>query len=169
MKQKYQKWNKMLELFFEQPEKQFTLREIVKQTKIPLATAQRYVKELQEQNIITREIKANATPYFRFRKTFFLIDKLFTSDLMEYLEKEFSPSVIILFGSVRKGEYDKQSDIDIFVETTAEPKNISLKEFEKKLGHKIQLFIEKDINHLPKDLRNNIINGIKLRGYFQLK
>ncbi len=169
MKQKYQKWDKLLKLFFENSENQFTIRKIGKQTKIPTASVQRYVKQLQEDGLLTKENQANITPYFKFKKAVFIIDKLFTSGFVDYVEKTLSPSVLIVFGSVRKGEYDKESDIDMFIETTKEQENISLHEFEKKLGHKIQLFIEKDINHLPSDLLNNVINGIKLKGYFRLK
>lgn len=169
MEQKYQKWNKLIELFFEESEKHFTIRDIAKQTKIPQATVQRYVKALQKEGMLTEKNKANITPYFKFKKTFFLIDKLFTTGTIEFLETIYAPSIIILFGSVRKGEYDRESDIDLFIETTKEKKEILLKPFEKKVGHKIQLFIEKDINTLPTELRINIINGIKLRGYIQLK
>ena len=169
MRQKYQKWDRLLQLFFESSEKEFTIREISKQIKIPRASVQRYLKQLQEEGLLTKENKTIVTPYFKFKKTFFLIDKIFTSGLLDYLETELAPSTIIVFGSVRKGEYDKESDIDLFIETTKEKKEINLKEFERKLGHKIQLFLEKNINNLPSDLRNNVINGIKLRGYFQLK
>ena len=87
---------------------------------------------------------------------------------MQYLEKGFNPSCIILFGGARKGEYDKESDIDIFIESTKEAK-ADLAKFEREMGHLIQLFIEKDINDLNPRLRNNVINGIKLRGYFKVK
>lgn len=169
MKQMYQKWDKLLRLFFEQSEKQFTIRKIAKETKIPHASVQRYLKLLQKEGLITKENKANSTTYFKFRKAFFLIDKLFTSELIDYLEKIFAPSVIIVFGSVRKGEYDQESDIDLFIETTRDKKEVSLELFEKKLGYRIQLFIENDIKKLPPELLNNIINGIKLQGYLQLK
>ena len=46
---------------------------------------------------------------------------------------------------------------------------INISQFEKKLGHKIHLFIDVDINKLPKELFNNIINGIKLIGYIKIR
>ena len=48
-------------------------------------------------------------------------------------------------------------------------KNVNLKKFEKKLGHKIQLFVESDINKLHSNLFNNVVNGIKLFGSFKIK
>ena len=165
---KYQKWDKILELFFEFPTKGFTIREISKKTRIPTSSVQRYLKALSKEGFIDKENKAVITPYFKFRKTFFIIDKIFKSGLMEYLNKKFNPSCVILFGGARKGEYDKESDVDLFIESTKEMK-ADLAKFEKELGHVIQLFVEKDINDLNPRLRNNVINGIKLAGYFKIK
>lgn len=163
-----QKWNKILELFFEYPNQSFTIREISKRTKVPTSTIQRFLLKLRKDYLITEENKANQTFYFRFLKSFYLINKILESGLIDYLEKEFNPSAIIIFGSVRKGEYEADSDIDLFVETTKK-KEVDLINFEKKIGHKIQLFMKKDINEFPKPLLNSILNGIKLRGYFKIK
>ena len=76
--------------------------------------------------------------------------------------------VIILFGGIRKGEYDNESDIDLFVESTKKIK-IDLSKFENMLKHDVQLFVEKDIKNLPDRLFNNIVNGIKLKGYLKIK
>ena len=51
------------------------------------------------------------------------------------------------------------------IKKTMPPLNV----FEKKLGHKIQLFTEADINNLPDRLFNNVINGIKLEGFFKIR
>ena len=168
MELKYQKWNKIMQMFFENPQKTFTLRIISKQTKIPLSSVQRYVEQLKKSNLITLSNKAENTPYFKVRKTQFFINKMFTSGLIDYLEKQLQPSVIILFGSIRKGESDQTSDIDLFIETQ-KIKTVDLSKFEKKLKHKIELHLKENINELPKRLFNNIINGIKLRGYINIK
>jgi len=167
MVQENQKWDKILELIFEY-NKKFTIREISKITKIPSSTVQRYLKKLRKGGFITKENIAIITPYFKFRKAFFIIDKMFKSGLIEYLKKELVPNTIIVFGSIRKGEYEKDSDIDLFVESSVR-KKVDLKKYEKKLGHKIQLFIKSDINQLQTNLFNNIVNGIKLYGSFKIK
>lgn len=112
--------------------------------------------------------RAASSQYAKFIKAAFMIDKLFQSGLIEYLDKKLSPSAVIVFGSARKGEYDQDSDVDVFVETTKEAK-VELQEFEKKIGHSIQLFAEKDINSLPPHLLNNVVNGMKLTGYFKVR
>lgn len=166
MVQMYQKWDKVLELFFEYSNKEFSVREISKRTGIPSSSIHRYLKGLGKEEFI-KERKANITPYFKFKKAFFIIDRLFKEKLIDYLEEKFVPSVIVVFGSIRKGEYDNESDIDLFVESTKKV-DVDLSIFEKKLGHKIQLFIEQDIKDLQPHLRNNVVNGIKLSGYLSV-
>ncbi|MBU0894878.1 MAG: nucleotidyltransferase domain-containing protein [Nanoarchaeota archaeon] len=168
MAQENHNWDKVLELFFEFSSKSFTVREISKKTKVPSSTVQRYLERLRENEMINQDNIANINPYFKFKKTFFIIDKIYESGLINYLEENFVPETIILFGGMRKGDYDSESDIDLFVSTTKGVK-LDLKKFEKKLGHNIQLFLKKDINELPTHLFNNVINGIKLSGYFKIK
>ncbi len=163
-----QKWNKILGLFFEHPKRDFTVREISKKAKIPSSSVQRYLKELKKENLIAKENKPIINIYFKFLKAFFIIEKMHKIGLINCLRKELNPSVIIVFGSVRKGEYDSESDIDLFVESPVK-KKIDLRKFEKELNHKIQLFVYSDINKLQPNLFNNVINGIKLFGSFKLK
>lgn len=165
---KNQKWHKILWLLFGHPGKRFTIRQIARKTGIPPSSVQRYVKEIRKEGLITGENKLAGSRYAKFVKAMFIIDELFNSGLIDYLDKRLSPSAIIVFGSARKGEYEHESDIDLFVETTKEPK-VELREFEKKIGHSIQLFIEKDINELPPRLFNNVVNGIKLTGFFKVR
>ena len=157
-----------MELFFEYPNQQFRIREISRYTKIPKSTVQRYVNALKRDKILDKKHKLILTSYTKFIKSYSIIKKLFVSGSVNYLEKAYVPSTIILFGSARKGEYIKESDIDIFIETTKNSK-VDLSQFEKKIKHKLHLFIEPDINKLPKELFNNIINGIKLTGYVKIK
>jgi len=163
-----QKWNKILELILEYPDKGFTIREISKETNIPSSTIQRYIKKLKKEGFVSEENRANITPYFRFFKAFFFIDKIYKSGLIDYLIENLNPGVIIVFGSIRKGEYYHDSDIDLFIESTSR-KELDLRTFEKKLKHKIQLFIEQDIDKLQPNLFNNVVNGIKLYGSFRVK
>lgn len=160
--------DKILERFYEYPEKKFTVRAIASQTKIPKSTLQPYLIELKKKNLITKDNKASNTKLFKIKKTNYYIEKLFESGLIEFIENELASDCIILFGSFRKGESVKESDIDLFVETHMK-KEIDLKKYERKLKHKIQLFIEKNIKDLQPRLFNNVVNGIKLSGSFKLK
>ena len=90
------------------------------------------------------------------------------SGLLDYLEEKYSPECIVLFGSTAKGMDDKESDIDIFIMSPSK-KNISIERFEKILKKEIQLFIFDRQEFLKqKDLANNIVNGIVLRGHLEV-
>ncbi|MEK6823957.1 MAG: nucleotidyltransferase domain-containing protein [Nanoarchaeota archaeon] len=162
------KENQILELFYENQNQRFTIREIAKTAKIPRTTAHRVVESLKKQGLINKENSVNENLLFKTKKINFFIEKIVFSGLIEELINKLNPSCIILFGSVRKGESIKESDIDLFVESQLK-KHIDLSKFEKKIGHKIQLFIEPEINKLQKNLFNNVVNGIKIYGAFNLK
>lgn len=168
MAQMFQKWDKILELIFEYPNQSFSVREIAGKTGIPSSSVQRYLKQIRSEKITNEDNNFTSNSYSKFLKAFFIIDKIYKTGLVEHLKEKLNPSTIIVFGSVRKGEYDYESDIDIFIETAVK-KELKLKNFEDKLKHKIQLFIEKDINKLQPNLLNNVVNGIKLYGSFKIK
>jgi len=76
------------------------------------------------------------------------------------------PDVIILFGSASRGEDLKQSDVDLYLQ--CKEKSLELKKYEKILGRIIKIFFEEDFNKLSKEFRNNIINGVILKGYLRV-
>jgi len=95
-----------------------------------------------------------------------MIDKIIQSQLIEYLEEKINPELIVLFGSIQKGTYRKESDIDLFIKS--DERKVDLSTFEKKLGHKITLFFEKDFKKLSTGLLSNIINGYVLSGTIEV-
>ncbi len=162
------KINKILELFYENIGKKLTIRGISKKTKIPRASVHNIIKLLKKENLITKDNLATNTLFFKTKKINYYIERIVESGLINELINTLNPSCIILFGSIRKGDSVKESDIDLFIEASIK-KDINLKKYEKRLGHKIQLFIESDIHKLQKNLFNNVINGIKIYGGFSIK
>ena len=76
-----------------------------------------------------------------------------------------APKSIVLFGSYQRGEDIENSDIDLFIESKKEKLDINI--FEKKLKRKIELHFKEDFTSYPKELKNNIINGIVLSGFLE--
>lgn len=153
---------RILRVYFENPGKDFTVREISKLTNIPRATAHKKMMEIKNKKYFEDEL------FFKVKKTNYYIEEIFSSGLIRFLIDELNPSLIILYGSFRKGESDKNSDVDLFVESPVR-KDIDLKRFEKKIGHKIDLFIESKLDNLNPNLFNNVVNGIKIYGVFKVK
>lgn len=166
---------KIMELFFEEPARSFQLREISRLTKMAPTSVRHYLKELSAEKLIGKHTKTIYPSYsanetnrlFKIYKQQTIILKLYLSGLIDYLEEQLHPASIILFGSVRKGEYTKKSDIDLFIQ--AEPKELDLNRYRKQLKHRINIFYEEDISKISKELLNNIINGIKLSGYLKIR
>jgi len=166
---------RIMALFFEEPARNFQLRETSRITGIAVTSAKKYLKELLAEGLVRKSSEtlypsylANETnSMFRVYKQVDMLLKIHSSGLVEYLEKTTLPNCIILFGSARKGEYTKKSDIDVFVQS-AEHK-LELKAFEKKLNHRINVMFEADLKNLSKELLNNLINGIVLYGFLKVK
>lgn len=164
----------ILELFFEHPSQDFQIRGIAKLLKIPKTTVSYHIKDLLKKKLIIKEKKnvfpsfrANETALFKVCKQQSMTLKIYKSGLTDHLEEKTLPRCIVLFGSVRKGEYDAKSDIDIFVQSSEQ--KLDIKKFEKKLNHKINVLFEAELEDLSKELLNNIINGIVLYGSLRLK
>jgi len=102
---------------------------------------------------------------FRRYKSIFNLTSVFESGLVEFLEKKLTPNSIVIFGSYRRGEDVEESDIDLFIETVEE--ELDMSPFEKKLKRKIQLHFKKDFTLYPRELKNNIINGIVIHGFLE--
>ncbi len=163
------KQDNLLEYFYEYPTKHFTVRDLAKRTHLPKSTVHVGLVALRKEGLISSDNSAILNDVYKIKKIHFFIEKLFMSGCISFLEKKLSPSCIILFGSIRKGESEKESDIDLFVETTQKTEAFSLDLFEKKIGHPIQLFKYEKITDLPDRLFNNVVNGIKLKGFFTIK
>ncbi len=158
----------ILKVYFENPEKRFTIRDLSKKTHIPRSTVHKKLADLIKQKLIDKENMAGDGLFFKFKKINYYTEKLAKTGLVNFLIENLNPSCIILFGSVRKGESNKESDVDLFVESSSK-KDLDLRKFERKIGHKIDLFIEPDLKKLNSNLFNNVVNGIKLFGSFKIK
>lgn len=164
---------KVLKIFLDSPTYRFGLREISRKIKLSFPSVKRYLLELEKENLI-RVIKEKGNPIylaeidsekFKFYKIISIQYELFDSRVIDYLWKKISPEAIILYGSYRKGESIEDSDIDIFI--IGKKDRVELDKYEKIIGKKIHVIIEE--NHkISNELKNNLINGIVLKGYFKV-
>lgn len=171
----------ILNFFIKEPEKQFHVRQISKLLDKSPTTISKYLKELEEKNILKSEKKLNHLLFkanvenekFKQLKLNYNLNLLYDSGLVDYLIKELNyPEAIILFGSFARAENSSASDIDLLIISSSK-KEAKLTKFEKKLGYKIQIFIhsKRDIEKMKeknKELLNNWINGITLYGFWEV-
>ncbi len=165
---------KILELFIENPSKDFSVRGIARKLDLSHATVIKYVSNLFSLNLIKKKEDTLYPTYYantesdkyKFYKKNYILFKIKESGIVGYIQKQTLASSIILFGSCSKGAFTEKSDIDIFVEAKESGSDIS--KYEKKLNRKINLLFEPNINNLSNELRNNIINGIILYGFIRI-
>ncbi|MBI2575273.1 nucleotidyltransferase domain-containing protein [Candidatus Woesearchaeota archaeon] len=102
---------------------------------------------------------------FRMYKRMRNIAAILESGMVRFMEERLSPKAIVLFGSYQRGEDIEGSDVDIFVECKKE--GLDLRRFEKQIGRKIELHFSDNFASYPKELKNNIMNGIVLSGFLE--
>lgn len=173
MLQNYNKY-KIAKLFFEQPIKQFQLREVSRLSKIAPPSAKRYLEELQKQGLIKEESGNIYRAYkacrdadiFKEWKQMSMLIELRVSGIIEMIHNSCSPDAIILFGSAARGEDIEKSDIDLAI--ISEEKDLKFEKYESKLHRKISLHFFPQFNKVSKELKNNVLNGIILSGYLKV-
>jgi predicted nucleotidyltransferase len=170
---------KIIEIFINEPSEKHYLIELSKKAKIAHTSVSKILKELIYQGIIIKNNEKKGKrvfPYFnsnlenkkfKILKKIKNLEQIYNSGLVEFIEEKIMPKSIILFGSYARGEDIEISDIDLFIESLEN--SFDLKKYEKKLSRKINLIFSKDINKLSLELKENVINGIILEGYIELK
>ncbi len=171
----------LLKHFFDDPHREFHLREFARIHKISPTTAGKILENLRKENYLLKRKERGHLLYrantdgeeYKNLKAFYNVSKITNSGLVNFLVDEFNyPEAIVLFGSYAKAENTLKSDIDIFVlsEVKKEP---DVSKFEKALKCKIQLFSadRTKFNQMAndsKELLNNILNGRILYGYLEV-
>ncbi len=173
MLQNYTRY-RILQEFFDFPTQGFLIREICRRTKITQPSVVLHLRELLKDGLI---IKEEAKPYalfkanrdneiFKILKVFNIVLRIKNSGLLDHIWDYVNPDVVVLFGSAARGEDIESSDIDLFVQ--GKEKKVSLDKYEKALNRKISLFFKENFIRLNPELKNNILNGIVLRGYLKV-
>lgn len=178
MLQNYNKW-RVLSIFFDDPFPEgggFQLRELSRKARLAPISVKRYLKELKKEGLV-KESRHRAQGFplysanreserFLFYKKLNTLSAIFESGLISYLDDMCMPDVILLFGSAAKGEDILTSDLDIFL--LCKERKVELKRFEKVLGRRISLFFSENFSEQSGELKNNIVNGIRLKGYLRV-
>ena len=167
--------------FFKYPSLEFTLSEIAVTTGLSKATVSGIIKELKAVDFVVVKdlgviyrIKANVDSHiYRREKVIYNLHILVRNNITEFLVQKFStPRCIVLFGSYRKGEDDRESDIDIAVEVPDGVKTgvyhyEELTAFEKAVERKVSVhaFNRKEI---AGNLFASIANGMILYGFLEV-
>ncbi len=163
----------ILKPFFEEPRREFNLREFARVINKAPSTTTIKLKKLVELGIIKERKEWNLKLYkanlendlYRDLKVFYNIRKLKESGLIDELNKYYLKPTIVLFGSCSKGIDTEDSDIDLLIISEKTKEFPNEKKFEKKLKRALHVFVVKDLKEIKNEhLINNILNGIIIQG-----
>ncbi len=167
---------KTIEIFFISPTKDHYLMDISKKARLAHTSIKSNLKHLIKEKLIIETFerkgerkfplyRANLNKEFKKYKSTHNLNSIYESKLIEFIDEKLAPKSIVLFGSYSRGEDTENSDIDLFIECKKEV--LYLKDFEKILKRKIELHFNENFKSYPKELKNNIINGITLNGFLE--
>jgi len=164
---------RVLKIFLDCPMGEFGLREISRKIGLALPSVKKYLLDLEREGLVEIRERKGSPIYvakmdsvrFRFYESLFMEYELFESGVIDFIWNKLCPEAIIFYGSFAKGEAIESSDVDLFA--IGKKSKIDLDKYEKILGKKIHLMVD-EIGNIPKELKNNLVNGIVMRGYFKI-
>ncbi|MCK5149996.1 nucleotidyltransferase domain-containing protein [Candidatus Pacearchaeota archaeon] len=169
----------ILKEFFEDPNKEFHIRELARILKTNHTKVRNYLNKLLKENYLKIKkdkiyslYKANINKKFLNLKLYYNLEKIRKSKIMGDLEKFYDFPAIVLFGSYSQAVDDKKSDIDIFILSDIKEK-FNTKKYKKILKKEISIHLhsKKEFEKLKinsKEFINSLCNGIILSGQLEV-
>lgn len=167
----------ILEFLFLNAGKAFNQRNLAKELKVSSTAISKSLKKLENEKMILKNKDASTkiisielnrdNPRIIQLKRADNLRLIYESSLYDYLDNAFLGTTIILFGSYSFGEDTIKSDIDIAIIGRKE-KEMDLNKFERIFGRKIIIQFYQNFKEIHKDLRENLLNGILLKGGIEL-
>ena len=154
----------ILSLFTDGFDRKYYIREVEKLLKISPRTAQLILEDLENKGIIESKMRGKIKLYKlkfnwlskkylifveQYKEIAFMSEKILIKEIIEKINPNIS-GIGLIFGSYVKGNYDKDSDLDIFVVGTYDKEKI--KKISKMYG------IEISVKCYPKDIFEKNIN-----------
>jgi predicted nucleotidyltransferase len=171
------KENNFLELILENsPLKEWHFEELMQKSNLTKASTNKWLKKYTKINLLKQIKERNKFPYYIVQsnnpvyyslKRIYILNQLQESGLLKEL-LSIEAKTIIIFGSTIKGDWYKNSDIDIFIFGNFRKFNKNIYELLLKRNIELHLFQNKEeLNEIKSGLLNNIINGYVLKGQIQ--
>lgn len=166
--------SKILELFYNNPEKKFHIREIARLVGLSSTGVINSIKRLKEQRLLKskkeRTVELVETDFegnFLPSKRAYNLLMIYKSGIIDALNEFYEqPRCIVLFGSYSDGRDTSESDIDIVVDTNIEKEMKTIK-FEKILNRPIKL-MTLNLEEAKPGFLNSLANGIVLSGFLKV-
>jgi len=168
----------VLRLFLESsPLKEWHFEEIVREARVTRAAANKWLKKLERERVLKRVKARGKFPHFTAgsnnpdyyaRKKLYAFEQLYSSGLVSHLLSLEGAKTVIIFGSMAKGDWYRDSDVDIFV--YGKVGKLDKHVYEMRLKRSIDLHIferKSEISGIKTGLMQSIINGYVVKGSIQ--
>lgn len=166
---------KIKTLFFNETMRMWHFEDIVNESKASRERVNYFLKKLIKEKLIFRikqkgkmpyYIANRDSPHFRSEKRLYGLELLGRNGLFEHLASLKGVKTAVLFGSFARGDWNKSSDIDLFV--YGDTDQFEKGKLETKTKREIQLFNYKNTEKIKKELDPklipNIIKGFNIKG-----
>ena len=166
---------KIKALFFNETLKRWHFEDVVKESKASRERVNHFLKKLVREKFIIKVKQTKKMPYysanrdspkFRSEKRLCGLKLLEETGLFEHLNSLKGIKTAILFGSFARGDWNKSSDIDLFIYGNAS--FFEKGKLETKIKREIQLFNYQNPKKIKKELDSklipNIIKGFNIKG-----
>ncbi len=172
------KEKKVLQLILENsPLKEWHFEQMVREAQVTKLVANKWLKKYVAQGLLHHIKEKGKFPFFTVGSTnpvyyslkrVYALEQLQECGLMSKLLSLKKTKTIILFGSMIKGDWYKNSDIDIFV--LGDISDFDKSPYELKLHKHLEMHIfqnKEEIQEIKTGLIKNIINGYIIKGQLQ--
>ena len=159
--------NKLKFLFFNESLRRWHFEDIVNVSELSRGRVNYFLKQMLSARLIIRTKPKGRMPYytanrespkFRAEKRLYGLMLLEKSGLFGHITADSGIKTAIIFGSFSRGDWNRSSDIDLFI--YGNDRNFNKAEFERKMKRKIQLFSFKDAGKMKKQLDANLLPNI---------
>ncbi len=164
----------IVKLFYNEPTKHWHFEAILKEAKISRPQAVQWLKQFIKRNLIQRIKKKGKMPYYiaqfesphyKAAKRVYALTQFEKSGFLAHLISLPKAKTVIIFGSMVRGDWYTESDVDLFIYGDAE--GLHTLDFRIKLKRDIQVFeceSDKDLKEYRPGLLRNISEGYIIKG-----
>ena len=159
------------------PLKEWHFEDVVRTAKVTRVVANKWLKKYVKERLLRYTKKKGSFPYFSAGsnnpvyyslKRVYALEQLHKSGLIPRLLSLTTAKTVILFGSIVKGDWYKDSDIDIFI--FGDIAGFDKARYEHKLHKNIELHLfqnKEELEEVKTGLITNVINGYIIKGRIQ--
>jgi len=165
----------LLRLLLEQsPLREWHFEELRGATGMTRAALNKWLKRYLAEGFLTKKKEEGRFPVYTagsnntlylVRKRLFALEQIYRSGLIQHLLNLKKAKTVIVFGSMTKGDWYKDSDLDLFI--FGDDEGFDKKLYESKLGRTIEVHVfenKDELKAVTTGLLRNVMNGYLVKG-----